>query len=276
VHSFDLTRKMLEKGLKITQIQEPTWGTDSSTGAIHNFDNRSDRYVISHKELFLGHFNYTPRNRRKIVSLTAEEALSNFEERLLPLLEAQAQAEAKRCMSCGQCFECDNCVVYCPQTAVFKVKKSQSTTGPLCRHRLQQVHRLPHLQGRLPHGLHPDGTGRVGQRAPPPQRPASKGGSLACFAGRYGAFCRACRPHAAARHGRACPGRHAVRGAGRTDAAQAHGLSEAPARRHRARRRARCQAQPEGLHRLPRQRATAQRGNQAPATSASAATATQP
>ena len=129
VHSFDLTRKMLEKGLKITQIEEPTWGTDSSTGAIHNYDNRSDRYVISHKELFLGHFNYTPRNRRRIVSLTAEEALSNFEERLLPLLEAQAQAEAKRCMSCGQCFECDNCVVYCPQTAVFKVKKSQSTTG---------------------------------------------------------------------------------------------------------------------------------------------------
>ncbi len=129
VHSFDLTRKMIEKGLKITQIEEPTWGTDASTGAIHNYDNRSDRYVIPHTELFLGHFNYTPRNRRKIVSLTAQEALNNFEERMLPLLEAQAQAEAKRCMSCGQCFECDNCVVYCPQTAVFKVPKSKSTTG---------------------------------------------------------------------------------------------------------------------------------------------------
>jgi len=129
VHGFDLMRKMVEKGLKVTQIEEPTWGTDSNTGAIHNYDNRSDRYVIPHNELFLGHFNYTPRNRRKIVSLTAEEALSNFEERLIPLLEAQAQAEAKRCMSCGQCFECDNCVVYCPQTAVFKVPKSRSTTG---------------------------------------------------------------------------------------------------------------------------------------------------
>ncbi len=129
VHGFDLMRKMVEKGLKVTQIEQPTWGTDSSTGAIHNYDNRSDRYVIPHTELFLGHFNYTPRNRRKIVSLTAEEALSNFEERLLPLLEAQTQAEAKRCMSCGQCFECDNCVVYCPQTAVFKVPKSKSTTG---------------------------------------------------------------------------------------------------------------------------------------------------
>ncbi|MBP6337031.1 MAG: NAD(P)-binding protein [Vitreoscilla sp.] len=129
VHSFDLMRKMVEKGLKVTTIAEPTRGTDKSTGAVHNFDNRSDRYVIPHKELFLGHFNYTDRNKRNIVSLTADEALNNFEERLIPLLEAQAQAEAKRCMSCGQCFECDNCVVYCPQTAVFKVPKAKATTG---------------------------------------------------------------------------------------------------------------------------------------------------
>jgi NADPH-dependent glutamate synthase beta subunit-like oxidoreductase len=129
VHSFDLMRKMVEKGLKITQITEPIHGTDKSTGAVHNFDNRSDRYVIPHKSLFLGHFNYTERNKRQVVSLTADEALNNFEERLIPLLEAKAQAEAKRCMSCGQCFECDNCVVYCPQTAVFKVPKAKATTG---------------------------------------------------------------------------------------------------------------------------------------------------
>lgn len=129
VHSFDLMRKLVEKGLPVGRIDEPLHGTDRSSGAVHNFDNRSDRYVIPHGELFLGHFNHTPRLKRKVVSLSADEALANFEERLIPLLEAQAQAEAKRCMSCGLCFECDNCVVYCPQTAVFKVKKAQSTTG---------------------------------------------------------------------------------------------------------------------------------------------------
>jgi len=129
VHSFDLMRKLVEKGIKVTDILEPLRGTDASTGAVHNFDNRSDRYVIPHSELFLGHFGFTARNKRKIVTLTKEQALNNFEERMLPLLEAQAQAEAKRCMSCGLCFECDNCVVYCPQTAVFKVKKNQATTG---------------------------------------------------------------------------------------------------------------------------------------------------
>jgi Pyruvate/2-oxoacid:ferredoxin oxidoreductase delta subunit len=97
--------------------------------AVHNFENRSDRYVIPHDELFLGHFSYTERLKRKVITLSAETALGNFQERIEPLDEKQAIAEGKRCMSCGMCFECDNCVVYCPQTAVFRVKKTESTLG---------------------------------------------------------------------------------------------------------------------------------------------------
>ncbi len=129
VHTWDLQRKLIEKGLTLSEVHEPIRGTDSTNHAIHNFDNRSDRYVIPHEELFLGHFQYTARHKRKVVTLNAQQALNNFEERVLPLTEAEAQAEAKRCMSCGLCFECDNCVVYCPQTAVFKVHKNKSTTG---------------------------------------------------------------------------------------------------------------------------------------------------
>ena len=128
-HQFDLMRKMIEKGLTITKATEPMLGTDASSAAVHNYDNRSERYVIKHEELFLGHFGYTPRVKRNVITLSKESALGNFEERLQPLLEAQAVEEAKRCMSCGLCFECDNCVVYCPQTAVFKVPKAKSTTG---------------------------------------------------------------------------------------------------------------------------------------------------
>jgi Pyruvate/2-oxoacid:ferredoxin oxidoreductase delta subunit len=129
VHSFDLMRKYVERGLPLTDVKEPLRGTDKSTGAIHNYDNRSDRYVIPHTELFLGHFTFTERNKRRFVTLTRETALGNFEERMVALTEAQAVAEAKRCMSCGQCFECDNCVVYCPQLAVKKVPKKEATIG---------------------------------------------------------------------------------------------------------------------------------------------------
>ena len=128
-HQFDLMRKLVEKGIKIEASNEPLRGTCNSNVAVHNFDNRSERYVIPHDKLFLGHFSYVSRNQRDIVTLDKESALGNFEERLGVLNEQQAVAEAKRCMSCGMCFECDNCVVYCPQTAVYRVKKTEATTG---------------------------------------------------------------------------------------------------------------------------------------------------
>ncbi|MDD4929522.1 MAG: NAD(P)-binding protein [Gallionella sp.] len=128
-HQFDLMRKLAEKGIEIKPAHEPLRGTDKSSAAVHNFDNRSERYVIPHDKLFLGHFAYVPRNQRQIVTLDRESALGNFDERLVALVQEQAVAEAKRCMSCGMCFECDNCVVYCPQTAVSRVKKSEATTG---------------------------------------------------------------------------------------------------------------------------------------------------
>ncbi len=128
VHTFDLMRKMLESGIKVESVQEPIRGTDAAP-VVHNYDNRSGRYVITHKELFLGHFSYVARRRRGITTLSRESALGNFDERLHALSETDAVAEAKRCMSCGMCFQCDNCVVYCPQTAVFRVPKSKSTVG---------------------------------------------------------------------------------------------------------------------------------------------------
>ncbi|MCE5181307.1 MAG: NAD(P)-binding protein [Betaproteobacteria bacterium] len=144
---FDLLRKEMEVGLapeeyhvrskeeiKKTEgfakdIDLGTWGTDKSKFAVHNFENRSDKYVIPAKELYLGHFPAVARNKRSFVTLTAEQVLGHFEERLMPLDDKTVVTEAKRCMSCGLCFECDNCVIYCPQTAVFKVKKAQATTG---------------------------------------------------------------------------------------------------------------------------------------------------
>ncbi|HET9471637.1 MAG TPA: FAD-dependent oxidoreductase, partial [Usitatibacter sp.] len=105
VHHFDLVRKMAEAGLPLEKASEPMWGTCDSKQAVHNFDDQSARHVITHEELFLGHFPYTPRNRRAVVTLDRESALGNFEERLRPLGEAEVKAEAKRCMSCGMCFE---------------------------------------------------------------------------------------------------------------------------------------------------------------------------
>ena len=104
-------------------------GTSDANYAAHNYEDRSFQEVIPSDELFLGHFGFTPRNKRGEEVPTSEEVLGHFKERLIGLSEEQAVDEAKRCMSCGMCFECDNCVIFCPQDAVYRVKKDKSTTG---------------------------------------------------------------------------------------------------------------------------------------------------
>ena len=104
-------------------------GTSEADFAVHNYEDRSSSEIISADELFLGHFGETPRNKRKHIEVTADDVIGNFQERLMPLTEEEAVNEADRCMSCGMCFECDNCVVYCPQEAVKRTPAKDRTTG---------------------------------------------------------------------------------------------------------------------------------------------------
>ena len=69
------------------------------------------------------------RARREERHVTAERVMGDFEERIVGFSEAQAKKEGERCMSCGLCFECDNCVIYCPQTAVQRVPKKERAVG---------------------------------------------------------------------------------------------------------------------------------------------------
>ncbi|MCB1756384.1 MAG: NAD(P)-binding protein [Gammaproteobacteria bacterium] len=130
VHHFDLLQKLAESGLNVSEYDHGQhWGTSSADYAVHNFEDRSSQEIISTDRMFLAHFPYVARNQRETFGPDSEQVLGHFEERLKVLPEENAVAEAERCMSCGMCFECDNCVVYCPQDAVFRVKKDQSTTG---------------------------------------------------------------------------------------------------------------------------------------------------
>jgi NADPH-dependent glutamate synthase beta subunit-like oxidoreductase len=133
VHHFDLEEKMQEAGLEPEHF-DPTKmgdmrGTSFGDWAIHNYEDRSFQEIIPHDELFLGHFGFHARNQRREDVPTSEEVLGHFHERLIALSEEATVDEAKRCMSCGMCFECDNCVIFCPQDAVYRVEKDKRTTG---------------------------------------------------------------------------------------------------------------------------------------------------
>jgi NADPH-dependent glutamate synthase beta subunit-like oxidoreductase len=144
VHHFNLLDKLRETNLTPKAFQASTDGVrDIDRGlrgtseqgkavggyAIHNYEDRAASEICQSSELYLGHFAYTPRNLRVEKVPDSNEVLGHFQERMLGLDEPQTVAEAKRCMSCGLCFECDNCVIFCPQTAVKRTPKSESTMG---------------------------------------------------------------------------------------------------------------------------------------------------
>jgi len=64
---------------------------------------------------------YTDADQTVQPMLDAVRRQSTFDEVLAGLDEDSAQYEARRCLSCGNCFECDNCYGVCPDNAVVKL-----------------------------------------------------------------------------------------------------------------------------------------------------------
>jgi Pyruvate/2-oxoacid:ferredoxin oxidoreductase delta subunit len=130
VRHFDLLERLREDELAPEALAPgEVRGTDAAKFAVHNYENRSFQEIIPADQLFLGHWDTVPRSRRSETEIGAEAVLGHFSERISGLDEAAVKAEAERCMSCGMCFECDNCVVFCPQVAVKRSKRGESTMG---------------------------------------------------------------------------------------------------------------------------------------------------
>ncbi len=130
VHQFNLLEELHTRGLDPAPYDHAqTRGTAATKFAIHNYEDRGATQIIPHKALFKGHFSYVARSTRDERHVEAEHVLGDFEERIVGFSEEQAKKEGERCMSCGMCFECDNCVIYCPQTAVARVPKKERAIG---------------------------------------------------------------------------------------------------------------------------------------------------
>lgn len=55
--------------------------------------------------------------------LAPDIAVQNFDEVNAGLSQPEAKFEAQRCLSCGNCFECDGCFGACPEDAIIKLGK---------------------------------------------------------------------------------------------------------------------------------------------------------
>jgi NADPH-dependent glutamate synthase beta subunit-like oxidoreductase len=75
--------------------------------------------VATFDKLHLWYFGDNPRRQQP--ELAPEERLAGFGEVLGSLTPDEAVYEAGRCLSCGNCFECDGCLGACPEDAVIKL-----------------------------------------------------------------------------------------------------------------------------------------------------------
>lgn len=76
---------------------------------------------VKHTDMILDYFESTPRHEEK--SVPVEERGHTFAEINQTLSAEEAVEETKRCMSCGLCFVCDQCRIFCPREAISRDKK---------------------------------------------------------------------------------------------------------------------------------------------------------
>ncbi len=130
VHHFNLLEELTQHQMQPASMdQGEVWGTDSADFAVHNYENRSFAEIVTHEDLYLGHFEETQRYLRGESQVNADNVLGNFKERFSGLKEESSINEADRCMSCGMCFECDSCIIYCPQDAISRSKNKDQVIG---------------------------------------------------------------------------------------------------------------------------------------------------
>jgi NADPH-dependent glutamate synthase beta subunit-like oxidoreductase len=90
-----------------------TWLGSEAAASVPKHD------LATFDKLHLWYFGDAARRRQP--ELPVDERTAGFGEVLGGLTPEEAVYEAKRCLSCGNCFECDGCLGACPEDAVIKL-----------------------------------------------------------------------------------------------------------------------------------------------------------
>ncbi|MGB3954520.1 MAG: NAD(P)-binding protein [Brooklawnia sp.] len=77
--------------------------------------------IVGFDDLNLWYFGDHPRSIQH--ELSPAERVQDFGEVVAGLTNEEAEFEARRCLSCGNCFECDGCYGACPEDAIIKLGK---------------------------------------------------------------------------------------------------------------------------------------------------------
>ncbi len=83
------------------------------------YHTKKRHQLVGHEKLQLWFRTAAPKVEQE--RLPVADRTHSFDEIMKNLSEADALFEAKRCLSCGNCFECDGCYGACPEGAIIKL-----------------------------------------------------------------------------------------------------------------------------------------------------------
>jgi NADPH-dependent glutamate synthase beta subunit-like oxidoreductase len=83
------------------------------------YQPQKNNNVVGHERLHLWYRTEAPKQEQEHLPLV--ERMKGFNEILKGFTEEEALFESQRCLSCGNCFECDGCYGSCPEGAVIKL-----------------------------------------------------------------------------------------------------------------------------------------------------------
>ncbi|HPG08829.1 MAG TPA: NAD(P)-binding protein [Saprospiraceae bacterium] len=75
--------------------------------------------VVGFEKLHVWYQTFAPAQEQP--HLEPDQAIASFDEVVTGLTPEEARYEAQRCLSCGNCFECDGCYGACPEDAIIKL-----------------------------------------------------------------------------------------------------------------------------------------------------------
>jgi NADPH-dependent glutamate synthase beta subunit-like oxidoreductase len=85
----------------------------------NEFRSSAKHPIVSFNMLHLPIYSEADQSAQRMLPVAAR--VTGFAEVTAGLSEIEASYEAKRCLSCGNCFECDQCYAACPEQAIEKL-----------------------------------------------------------------------------------------------------------------------------------------------------------
>lgn len=83
------------------------------------YRRKSRHAIIGHEKLHIWYRTAAPQVEQDRIPIVDRQ--EGFDEILQNITESDALFEARRCLSCGNCFECDGCYGACPEGAIIKL-----------------------------------------------------------------------------------------------------------------------------------------------------------